>query len=387
MRKKTFGHTGLELSALGFGCMRLPLTNPDDLGSIDYDLATAMVRKAIDNGVNYIDTAWPYHSSSGRNDAGQSEPFVGRALKGGYREKVSLATKLPCWLIKSRADMDRILDEQLKRLDVGCIDFYLAHNLNDIVWPQIRDMGLFEFFDAAIKDGRIKYAGFSFHDIYSRFEEILKSYDWTFTQIQYNYLDVDYQAGQRGLKLAAERGLGVVIMEPLRGGFLINNIPEKMKNLLASVRPEWSLADWGLRWLFNQPEVGLVLSGMSEMAHVDDNLRIASAEPDMGEKEIAALDQVREYFKSRLKVNCTACGYCLPCPAGVNIPKNFMYFNDYFLTDDEVVRGRSKYFFSAQVAENETFKNCIHCRECEDKCPQSLPISDSLEEMSGVFGG
>ncbi len=384
MLKRVFGKTGLELSILGFGCMRLPVLNPADPTTIDQETATAMLRRAIGRGVNYVDTAWPYHGT-GRTEPGQSEPFVGRALAGGYREKVHLATKLPTWLIENKKQMHDILDAQLKRLDTDHIDFYLAHNLNSIVWPGIRDKGLFTFLDEALKDGRIKYAGFSFHDRYELFEEIVAAYDWTFAQMQYNYLDVDYQAGRRGLRLAHQRGLGVVIMEPLRGGFLINHMPERMKALLAEVRPEWSLADWALRWLWNQPEIGVVLSGMSAPEQTEENVSIAEAITPLTADDQAALDQVVALFRERLKINCTACGYCLPCPQGVDIPKNFSYYNDYFLVDSDEVRARAKFYFNAQMAPHETFAHCVHCRECEEKCPQNLPISDTMDEVATIF--
>ncbi len=385
MIKKMFGKTGVELSVLGFGCMRLPVTNPEDPTTIDYDLGTAMIRKAIDQGVNYVDTAWPYHSNS-RLDPGASEPFVAQALKGGYREKVNLATKLPLWLIKERKDMDKYLDAQLKRLETSHLDFYLAHNINSLVWPQIKDLGLIDFMESALKDGRIKQAGFSFHDRLPVFEEALNSFDWSFAQIQYNYLDIEYQAGRKGAQMVKERGMGLIIMEPLRGGFLINHMPEELKKMLDEIRPHWSLADWGLRWLWNQPEVNLVLSGMTAMSHVEENLKIASTPIEMTERDFEALEKVRLFFKERLKINCTSCGYCLPCPEGVNIPKNFSYYNDYHLVDSDEVRARAKFYYAGQVAPHEKFEHCVHCRQCEEKCPQGLPISDLMDEVAGVFG-
>jgi len=385
MIKKTFGKTGAEISVLGFGCMRLPLTDPQEPTSIDQDLATAMIRKAIDGGINYVDTAWPYHSNS-RQDPGASEPLVAEALKNGYREKVHLTTKLPLWLIKERKDMDKYLDQQLKRLNSSHLDFYLAHNINSLVWPQIKDLGLFKFLDEALKDGRIKHAGFSFHDRYPIFEEVIGSYDWSFAQIQYNYLDVEYQAGRKGAQLVKERGMGLIIMEPLRGGFLINHMPDELRQMLAGIRPDWSLADWGLRWLWNQPEVDLVLSGMSDMSQVEENLKIASTPVKMTEEDFAALEKVRLFFKERLKVNCTSCGYCLPCPEGVNIPKNFSFYNDYHMVDSDEVRGRAKFYFTGQVAPHEKFDHCVHCGQCEEKCPQSLPISELMYDVARVFG-
>jgi len=385
MRKKLFGRTGAELSVLGFGCMRLPLADPKDPAKIDQGLAIAMIRRGIDGGINYVDSAWPYHGNS-RVEPGESEPLVGKALQNGYRDKVYLATKMPTWFIENKKQMNEILDRQLSRLKTSHIDFYLAHNLNNQVWPAIKEKGLLEFMDEALKDGRIKQAGFSFHDRYDLFENIVESYDWSLAQIQYNYLDIEYQAGRRGLKLAAAKGLGVSIMEPLRGGFLINHIPVEMKKMLNEMRPEWSLADWAFRWLWNEPEVGLVLSGMSTMEQVEENLTIADSATVLSEKEIDALAQVRNIFRERLKANCTGCGYCLPCPEGVNIPKNFMFLNDYYLADAEDVRDRSRVLVKALIRPDEIFGKCVHCRQCEEKCPQNLPVSELMEDMAAVFG-
>lgn len=386
MRKRPFGKTGLELSLLGFGAMRLPLTDPNDVTTIDYDLATAMVRKAVDSGVNYVDTAWPYHSSKGNRVPGASEPFIGHALRDGYRDKVYLATKLPSWAVEKRADMDRFLDEQLKRLDTPYIDCYLAHNLNSSDWPRIKHLGVAGFMDSAIKDGRIKYAGFSFHDSYPLFEDIVTGYDWSFGQIQYNYMDINYQAGQKGLQLMHDKGMGVVIMEPLRGGFLINQVTEEMKALLAQANPDWTLADWGLRWVWDQPETGIVLSGMSTMEQVTENIAIAESVRPMTEKELTALGKVRDTFNERLRLNCTGCGYCMPCPFGVNIPKNILYYNNYYLVDSDYNRNRFLVSYRNQMNEAESWKNCTQCAACEPKCPQHLPISETMPKLTEPFG-
>lgn len=247
MPKRPLGRLG-PVSALGFGAMRLP-QNSDKGGDVNVNLAVAMIRQAIDGGVDYVDTAYPYHE-------GHSEPTVGKALKDGYRDKVKVATKLPLWEVQTRADMDRLLDEQLTRLDIPYIDVYLAHNVNGAHWQRMLDLDIRSFFTAALKDGRIRHAGFSFHDAYPLFENALGYFDWDLVQIQYNYLDEQYQAGRRGLEEAAKRGLGVIIMEPLRGGFLVNHIPGEAKAVLNGVRPDWSMADWALRWIWDQPEVG-----------------------------------------------------------------------------------------------------------------------------------
>lgn len=386
MQQRQLGKTGVSASILGFGCMRLPQSDPADYSAIDIPLATAMLRKAIDRGVNYVDTAYPYHRSGGLTEPGQSEPFLARALKDGYREKVRVATKLPTWMAEDKAHMHRLLDEQLKRLDIDKIDFYLAHNLNRAVWPKMREIGMLEFFDEALRDGRIGFAGFSFHDHYEIFADIVDAYDWSFTQIQYNYLDTEFQAGRAGLELAAGRGLGVVVMEPLRGGFLINQMPGEVKAKLTAIRPDWSLADWGLRWVRDQPGVGVVLSGMSDMAQVDENLAIADSFAPLSAEERAALDEVRTFFLERTKVSCTGCGYCLPCPTGVNIPKAFAVYNDYHMVDSESNHNRAKGLYKVYLREHETASHCVSCGACESKCPQSLPISQEMPLVAGTFG-
>ena len=387
MQYRVMGKTGEEKSILGFGCMRLPLTDPSNPESIDYDLAEAMLHEAIEAGVNYVDTAYNYHSLGGRSGPGQSEPFVGRALQGGYRRRVSVATKLPTWLVEKHEDMDRFLDHQLQRLQVCQIDFYLVHNVNADVWQPARQNGLFDFLDRARRDGRIKHVGFSFHDRYELFEEVVDAYDWEFAQIQFNYLDLNYQAGIRGLKKAAERDLGLSVMEPLRGGFLTNYLPQSQVDFLAAIHPEWSLADWALRWVWHHRQVNVVLSGMSTMEQVRANLKIADQAEALNGEELAALDKVREFFQEHLKINCTNCGYCLPCPEGVSIPKCFAHFNNYFLMDAEEVRKRSKYFYDSQLAAAEKSENCVGCGQCEERCPQHLPISGLMSEVKNLFHG
>ena len=384
---RPLGRTGFSVSPLGFGCMRLPVVN-GAASDIDVPQAAAMLAAAVDAGVNYVDTAYPYHGRD-RVNPGASEAFVGDALRGGRREKVILATKLPLWLVESRADMDRILDGQLARLRTPWLDVYLAHNVNSANWPRVRDLGLLDFFDAALKDGRIRRAGFSFHDRYGLFAEVLDSYDWHIAQIQYNYLDTGYQAGERGLRLAAAKGLGVVVMEPLRGGFLVDHLPEALAALLRGTRPEWSLVDWGLRWLWRQPEVGIALSGMSAMAHVEENLRIAGAAADaageFGERELEAVAAVRRYFQERLQTPCTACGYCLPCPHGVAIPKALAHWNDFHMVDRPELHARARFLYKLQVGEDERASRCAACRACEAACPQHIPIADCLPRVAAAL--
>jgi predicted aldo/keto reductase-like oxidoreductase len=382
------GKTGDRASLLGFGCMRLPLAGPKP-NDIDYDLATRMVRSAVDRGVNYVDTAFAYHSGGTREEPGESEPFLAHALKGGYREKVRLATKLPTWMVGSRADMHKCLDIQLRRLDVGRIDYYLAHNLNAAVWPAMLEYGLFEFFEEAVKDGRISYPAFSFHDEYPLFETIVKSYDWPMVLVQYNYLDQEYQAGRAGVKLAASRGAAVVVMEPLRGGFLVRYMPDEPKEALRRIRPDWSLADWCLNWLWSQKEVSVVLSGMSDQAQTDGNVSAALAWEDgaFGEGESKAVDGVTAFFRERLKVDCTACGYCMPCREGVDIPKNMNFYNQLHLFDASEAKGRYRFFYSIQVSPPERAERCTACGKCVDKCPQHISVPDVLKRVAELFKG
>ncbi|QJW48174.1 aldo/keto reductase [bacterium BFN5] len=332
MLYRTFGKTNEAVSVLGFGCMRLPTIGSDPT-NIDEEKAIPMIRYAIDAGVNYVDTAYPYHGT-GFTHGGASEPFVAKALKDGYRERVKLATKLPSWLIKTRADMDRYLNEQLDRLATDYIDFYLVHSLNAGTWPVLKEAGISDFLNAAMKDGRIKHAGFSFHDQVGLFKEIVDYYDWSFCQIQYNYLDEEYQAGKEGLKYAAAKGLGITIMEPLRGGNLAN-LPQAANDILSQADISRTPAEWALRWVWNHPEVSVVLSGMTTMEQVVENVEVADAAMPLSltAKELKLVDDVKNLFQERIRVNCTACSYCMPCPEGIHIPNCFSMYNDHYVFD------------------------------------------------------
>ncbi|MBL4932533.1 aldo/keto reductase [Clostridium paridis] len=384
MLYRTYGKTNEKVSELGFGCMRLPIINGDST-KIDEEKATEMIRHAIDNGVNYIDTAFPYHGT-GMGNGGESEPFVGRALKDGYREKVNLATKLPSWLIKTREDMDKYLNAQLERLQTDRIDFYLVHALNAGVWENLKKLGIDEFLDSAIKDGRIRYAGFSFHDKLEVFKDIVDYYDWSFCQIQYNYLDENYQAGKEGLQYAASKGLGVAIMEPLRGGKIVKNLPEEAMKAFDEYDVKRSPAEWALRWVWNHPEVSVVLSGMNDMDNINENIRTASdaAPNSLSEKELEIMNKVKNVYKERVKVNCTACEYCMPCPKGVNIPKNFTYYNEYslFVTPGTEKELKARY---SSVKPEERAINCVECGKCESHCPQSIKIRQELKNVTALF--
>jgi predicted aldo/keto reductase-like oxidoreductase len=381
MKHKTFGKTGLQVSSLGFGCMRLPVIGKDN-SRIDEQHAMRMVRHAIDHGINYFDTAYPYHGFD-FSKGGASEPFLAKALKNGYREKVYLATKLPSWLVHSREDMDRLLNEQLERLDTGAIDFYLLHGLDITNWDKLLGFGVLEFLESALKSGKIRYAGFSFHDEVGLFRKIVDAYDWTFCQIQYNYLDEEFQAGREGLQYAASRGLAVVAMEPLRGGTLVNGLPPAARELLQNAAPDRSAVGWALQWLWNQPEVTVVLSGMSHMDQLQENLQLVDQLSRQGweQKDGDALQMAVDIIRKMQRVNCTACSYCMPCPEGVNIPRNFSLYNDHYMLNDPAARLRYQRFLSDTAKAS----NCVQCGHCEPLCPQGIAIMEELENVNELF--
>lgn len=368
-----------DLSILGFGCMRLPVTKD---GHIDEKQATEMLRYAIDRGVNYVDTAYPYHN-------GDSEPFVGRALQGGYREKVNLATKLPSWLIKSREDMDRYLDEQLMKLQTDHIDFYLVHGLMKPFWDSLRPLGITDFLDDAIADGRIKYAGFSFHDELALFKEIVDAYDWTFCQIQYNFMDEQYQAGTEGLKYAASKGLGVVVMEPLRGGMLTKNIPS-INQIWKKAPVQRSLSDWALRWVWNPPEVTVVLSGMSSFEQVQQNVAYAEHgfSDSLSQEELSLFGEAEAEYRKRITVPCTGCRYCMPCSSNISIPECFEMYNQGRMFDaKDVASTNYNIVLGGMFGGSPGFASqCQECGECEEKCPQGIPIREYLKKVAAYFG-
>lgn len=366
-----------QLSILGMGCMRLPQTDPNDSKSIDETHAIKMIRYAIDHGVNYVDTAYPYHG-------GESEPLVRRALRDGYREKVQLATKLPTWLVHTHEDLDHYLDEQLERLGTDKIDFYLLHALNRDRWETLKRVDFRRFLERALHNGKIRYAGFSFHADRANFKEIVDAYDWTFCQIQYNYLDEDFQAGKEGLEYAAGKGLGIIVMEPLRGGKITGEIPPAISSIWNEAPQPHTSAEWGLRWVWNHPEVAVVLSGMSTLDQVKENLHTAEQgnAHSLTEKELALIERVKAEYKRRIKVDCTTCGYCLPCPNSVNIPDCFSRYNSAFLFENVE---EAKKMYTTFVPESQRASQCISCGECEDTCPQQLPIRDALQDVVRLF--
>ncbi len=377
MQYRKFGKLDVQVSALGFGCMRLPVIDGKS-GSIDQAEATRMIRYAIDQGVNYIDTAYGYHEKT-------SEIAVGKALQDGYRQKVNLATKLPVWLVNESGDFDTLLNEQLGKLQTDHVDFYLMHALNRNSWQKVVELDLLRKAEAALADGRIGHIGFSFHDTLDTFKEIVDGYDhWDFCQIQYNYMDIENQAGTEGLQYAASKGLGVIIMEPLLGGKLARHIPalDPVWEMIATDRTP---ADWALQWLWNQPEVSVILSGMSTMPQVEENLASAAASGvgSMTVEELELIASAREKIRQLSPIPCTKCEYCLPCPNGVNIPRNFEVYNEGAMYNDH---DNARNTYKRWINDDAKAAQCIQCQECESKCPQKIVISEWMPVVEEVLG-
>jgi predicted aldo/keto reductase-like oxidoreductase len=380
MQYRSFGRLDWNVSALGFGCMRFPTPDGNRFsGNIDEAESLRMVRHAIDNGVNYLDTAYVYHD-------GQSERLLAKALKDGYREKVKLATKLPTWSVESAADFDRILNEQLQKLQTDHIDFYLLHALSRTRWREIvLKHDLLTRAEAALADGRIRHLGFSFHDEYEAFDEIVNGSDlWSFCQIQYNYMDTENQAGTRGLKLAAGKGLAVVVMEPLMGGRLAEP-PQEVRDAMESFPLHRSPVEWALQWLWDQPEVSVVLSGMSAMTQVEENLISAdrSVVKSLSPAELTLIAEVKEKYSTRIAIPCSKCNYCMPCPNGLNIPANFEFYNYAHLYDNVA---DAQFRYKLFLKEEQRASACIACGLCEEMCPQGIAISEQMAKVAALLG-
>ena len=375
MLYRKFGNADVKVSILGFGCMRLPVIDGKE-DQIDEEEATRMIEFAIERGVNYFDTAYPYH-------AGMSEPFVGRVLANGLRDKVFLATKLPLWLVETREDMDRFLEDQLERLQTDHIDFYLMHGFTRGYWNKMRELGMFEFIENAISSGKIKYIGFSFHDDITVFKEIIDGYDWDFCMIQYNFMDEDYQAGKQGLQYAAQKGIDVAIMEPLRGGNLVQ-VPETVQRIWDSAKIERTPANWCFQYLWDQPEISIVLSGMSTFEQVEQNIAYAEKGEanslTANDKEV--LQKVRKFYNEKMEVNCTNCKYCMPCPTGVNIPAAFTYLNSASMYGNVE---KASFQYGLFVPPEEAASRCTECGLCEEHCPQHIRIREMLKRVVEVL--
>ena len=361
---------GNKLSVLGFGCLRFQKT----AGRIDMKATEEQILEAYRSGVNYYDTAYIY---------GGSEAAIGEIFeRNGIRENIYIATKLPHYLINSVAGMERLFQEELRRLRTDYVDYYLMHMLNDAdTWQRLLDMGIGQWIEEKKKSGAIRQIGFSYHGNSETFCKIIDAWDWDFCQIQYNYLDEHSQAGRRGLYHAHAKGIPVIIMEPLRGGKLVKNLPEDAKKIFRDHQPSFTPAQWAFRWLWDQKEVTVVLSGMNSLEMVQDNVKTAS-ETSIGcltEEDQAMLKQVVAAINATMKVGCTGCGYCMPCPKGVDIPGTFAAWNRYY--GENKFSGFREYLMCTALRKNTaSASQCIGCGKCEKHCPQNISIRDMLKD-------
>jgi predicted aldo/keto reductase-like oxidoreductase len=381
MKYRRFGTLDWKVSALGFGAMRLPIIGADR-GNIDEAEAIRMIQYAFDHGVNYVDSAYPYHE-------GNSEIVVGKALRDGYRERVRLATKMPIRMVSVRNDLDRFFSEQLAKLQTDHIDFYLFHGLNRERWAKMKEVDALGWAEEKMDAGEIGHLGFSFHDDIEVFREIVDGYDgWTFCQIQYNYVDTEYQAGTRGLTYAASKGLAVVVMEPIQGGNLAVKPPDAIQAIWDEAKTQRTPADWALQWVWNHPEVSVVLSGMSTMDQVIENLESASRSgpATLTEEELAILSRVREQYLAIGFIGCTGCRYCVPCPEDVAIPEILALYNQHYARrGDPDAQQEITTKYGETVPPEYGAERCVKCGECEDKCPQQLPIRNLLTRAARSF--
>ena len=375
MLYRSFDGKNNEISLLGLGGMRFPV---NDDGSVDEAEAIKMIRKAIDSGINYVDTAYTYHG-------GTSEVIIGKALKEGYRDKTYIADKLPIWLVKESSDVRKLFEEQLKRLDVDSIDMYLIHCIDKDGWDVTKKCDVIPILEELRSEGKIKYIGFSFHDDYELFEEVIDAYSWDFCQIQLNYVDTGFQAGLKGLKYTASKGIPVVIMEPLKGGRITDALPPAIQGIWDEAPVRRTPAQWAFKWVASFPEVLTILSGMSNMEQLDDNISIFSNNdlPDLTEEELEIIDRVASLYRDLIKYPCTECKYCLPCPNGVLIPRLIRYYNDW-CTYEQNPKLKEEYL--TWMDPSEQASNCVKCGKCESACPQHLPIMTAMEEIVEAFG-
>ena len=376
MKYREFGKLGIKGSAFGLGCMRF---NGEASGDtiIDEQKAISLIRRAIDGGVTYLDTAYVYLDKT-------SEIVLGKALRDGYRERVTIATKMPMEYVHNREEMQALLDEELKKLQTDHIDFYLMHGINKEKWEYFKSIGADVFFEDMKRAGKIRYKCFSFHGPYEDFEYVIQDYDWDMVQIQYNFMDVNNQAGTKGLELAGRLGIPVVIMEGLLGGRLAN-APENVQALYDAFPVKRTPVEWAFRWLCNHPQIATVLSGCNEAEQIDDNLRIFdTVEPNiMSDEELKLMDDVRAAYVSRTKIGCTACRYCMPCPGGVDIPGVFAAWNNMSLYGTDPKQDWNMQQIRAHDAGAD---RCLACGACQRACPQHLPIIDSLQAAWSEMG-
>ncbi len=379
-----------KLSALGFGCMRFKQKGGRDggmLNAFDPELAKEQVLYAIENGVNYLDTAWPYHR-------GTSEMFLGDYILSDkkIRDKVYIATKLPCMMIFKKEKIDEIFEKQLERLKVDYIDYYLMHSLDGPTWERMKKLDIFSFLNRIKSEKKVRYVGFSFHGSREEFMTIIDDYDWDFVQVQYNILDENFQAGISGINRAAEKNMGVIVMEPLRGGLLVGEPPQEVKDIYNTAAVKKSPAEWAFSHVYNNPAVTVVLSGMNEMEHIKENIAIAekTLPGSLGEQERDIIEKVRNKYQELMVVGCTGCGYCMPCPSGINIPDTFKYYNMHHMFKNNRSKMDYAMFTGIKTVDGKPHwtSTCIDCGKCEKACPQHIEIRKEFlgvkKDMEGI---
>lgn len=376
-----------KLSALGFGAMRLPSKGGTGMASsIDIEEAKKQILYAIDNGVNYLDTAWPYHR-------GASESFLGEHILSDQkiRNKVYIATKLPCFIISKKERFDDIFYKQLEKLKVDYIDYYLLHSLNGQMWDKMVKLGILDWMDKIKKEGKVRYMGLSFHGMPEDFIKIADGYDFDFAQIQYNILDENYQAGIKGIEYAVKKEMGIIIMEPLRGGSLVGEIPTEVQAIYDTADIKRSAADWALRWIYNHPQVTVVLSGMNNIDHINENIQVASETManSLTNKEQQIIKDVRDKYHELLTIGCTGCAYCMPCPVGIDIPATLKNLNNYHMFSKSGARMQQLLYAGISTSDGKPHyaSSCIECGKCEKKCPQNLEIRQAMKQASKEIEG
>ena len=375
MQYRTFDKIGVRSSLLGMGVMRLPLLED---GNVDEAESIRILRKALDSGINYIDTGYTYHG-------GMSEKIIGRALKEGYRDKALVADKLPIWLVEKEEDVRRFFDKQLQRLEISCIDMYLIHCIDHDAWETVKNCRVLPVLEELKAEGKLKHIGFSFHDDLDLFKEVIDAYDWDFCQIQLNYTDTEFQAGMEGLHYAAAKGMGVVVMEPLKGGRLTDAVPSRVQAVWDKADTKRSPAEWAFKWVASLPEVTVILSGMSSMEQLGQNVDLFSRRDVsvLSERERALIREAARIYRELILYPCTSCRYCMPCPNGVNIPRLIRYYNDWCAYEHNP---KLKEEYLEWQDESEHAINCIKCGACESHCPQHLPIMEIMDEIVAAFG-
>ncbi len=378
MQYRLIEKTGDEISPLGFGAMRLPLKN----GKVNRELAKKQIYHAIDSGINFIDTAYLY---------GDSETFLGEVLHGEYKDKVKLCTKLPSINVRKYEDMEKFLDEQLKRLQRNSIDYYLIHSVDLKTMNRLLKRDLLKFISRAKDEGKIKHIGFSYHGPKEEFEEVIDCYDWDVVMIQYNYFDDNVQVSMEGIEYAASKGMGIFVMEPLKGGILAGKMPSESETIFRKVNPKKSNAQWALEWVLNNPSITCVLSGMNSIEQIDENIAIArkTTPLSLSFEEMETIEYVKRSLRDSLKINCSTCGYCMPCPQGVNIPECMRIYNEKYLFEHKGLFNQSlvDYFqYVGGIMGNASNAGmCNGCGKCLRKCPQKLDIISELKKVKKEF--